>query len=70
MPVPPQPRTFRCPACNWQGTTIPLSDCLTMGVDWHSNCPKCHHDALDFRPATRAEIMKARLSDFLQRPHY
>lgn len=70
MPIPPQPRTLHCPACNWQGTTIPLSDCLVMGIDWYSSCPQCHNDALDCRLATRTEIMKARLSDFLQRPNH
>lgn len=69
MPIPPQPRTFRCLACNWQGTTIPLSDCLLSGIDWHSSCPKCHNDALDCRLATRSEIMKKRLSDFLRPRH-
>ena len=65
MPIAPQPRTFRCLACNWQATTIPLSDCLIAGLDWHRNCPKCHGDALDSRLATRSEIMKKRLSDFM-----
>ena len=69
MPIPPQPRTFRCQACNWQGTTIPLSDCLMIGIDCHSTWPKCHSDALDSRTATRSEIMKKRLSDFLRTRH-
>lgn len=69
MPTQPQPRTFRCPACNWQGTTIPLSDCLAIGIDWHSTCPKCHSDSLYFRIATRSEVMKKRLSDFLRARH-
>ncbi len=69
MPIAPQPRTFRCLACNWQGTTIPLSDCLADGRDWYSACPQCESDSLDCRLATRSEIMKKRLSDFLCTAH-
>lgn len=69
MPLPPQPRTFRCLACNWQDTTIPQSDCLMIGIDWHNNCPKCHNSALERRLATRSEIMRTRLNDFLRHAH-
>lgn len=40
-----------------------------IGIDWHSTCPKCHSDVLDSRTATRSEIMKKRLSDFLRTRH-
>lgn len=66
MPVPPRPLTFSCPCCGWQATTIPLSDCLAIGIDCHVICPKCRHTELDTRPATRQEVMKKRLSDFLR----
>ncbi|VXC97537.1 conserved hypothetical protein [Pseudomonas sp. 8Z] len=69
MPIPPQPRTFLCNVCDWHGTTIPLSDCLVMGVDWYSHCPKCSNETLECRAATRTEIMRTRLNDFLQRRH-
>lgn len=65
MPMPPHPRTFICPACNWKRTAIALSDCLMEGRDWFSTCPECRHKELETRLATRAEIMKKRLANFL-----
>lgn len=70
MPIPPHPRTFICPACNWKRTPIPLSDCLMEGRDWFSDCPECRHDKLETRLATQAEIMKERLANFLNPPHH
>ena len=40
-----------------------------IGIDWHSTCPQCRSDALDCRLATRSEVMKKRLSDFLRPRH-
>jgi hypothetical protein len=65
MPIPPRPRTFSCPACDWKRTVIPLSDCLMEGIDWHSSCAKCQRTELISRPATQAEIMKVRLANFM-----
>lgn len=68
MPMPPRPRTFICTACKWKRTVIPLSDCLMESRDWFSTCPECRHEELDTRPATRVEIMKERLANFLLPP--
>jgi len=35
------------------------------GRDWFSICPECRHEELETRLATRAEIMKKRLANFL-----
>ena len=70
MPIPPHPRTFICPACNWKRTVIPLSDCLMEGRDWFSDCPECRHNELETRLATQTEIMKERLANFLNPLHH
>jgi len=67
MPIPPRPRTFICPDCHWQRTTIPASDALQVNIDWFFRCPVCNSE-LQTRPATRAEIMRARLTQFFCQP--
>ncbi|MWK58904.1 hypothetical protein GO594_23215 [Pseudomonas otitidis] len=61
MPMPPLPRTFICPKCGWQRTTTPASDALRLNIDWFYCCPVCQHTELEARPASRTEIMRARL---------
>jgi len=61
MPIPPPPLTFHCPACGWCRTVIPRSDALFQGVDWFERCPQCDSQSLQRRPATAAEILKAKL---------
>lgn len=68
MPIPPRPRTFICPQCGWQHTTIPASDALQLNIDWFHHCPVCQHVELETRPASRVEIMRARLTQFLRNP--
>lgn len=63
MPIPLRPLTFICPSCAWQQTTIPLSDALVIGRDFYGQCSVCRHKPLESRPATRAEILKAKLKD-------
>lgn len=65
MPLPPHPRTFICSVCGWKHTAIALSDCLMEGRDWFSRCPECRHEKLETRLATKTEIMKKRLANFL-----
>ncbi|AXM95279.1 hypothetical protein ACU5P1_15095 [Pseudomonas plecoglossicida] len=67
MPIAPLPRTFFCPHCGWQRTTIPASDALRVDIDWFFRCPTCQSE-LQIRPATRAEIMKVRLAQFFRHP--
>ncbi|UCO96406.1 hypothetical protein LF844_17175 [Metapseudomonas lalkuanensis] len=64
MPIPPRPLTFICPACSWKRTAIPLSDVLIPGRDWFGSCPKCGHEQLEQRPASKSEILKTRLEEF------
>lgn len=65
MPIAPRPMSFVCPACGWKRTTLPISDALVLGRDWFGQCPACAHQPLDVRPATRTEIMRERLLEFL-----
>ncbi|KAF1053634.1 MAG: hypothetical protein GAK43_01304 [Stenotrophomonas maltophilia] len=66
MPIPPPPTTFTCPVCTWKKTRLPLSDALVAGRDFFSHCPRCQHQPLEQRPASRAEIMRTRLNHFLK----
>jgi hypothetical protein len=38
-----------------------------VNIDWFFRCPVCNSE-LQTRPATRAEIMRARLSQFFSHP--
>ena len=62
----PFPQTFSCPRCGWQCTTLPGSDDLLSGVDWLTHCGACRHTDLEHRPASKAEIMQARLHEFFR----
>lgn len=66
MPIPLPPRTFICSHCNWQRTRIFTSDALQLGIDWFNHCPSCQHAELETRPASRTEIMRERLCQFLR----
>ena len=66
MPIPPQPRTFICPSCGWQRTTIPASDALLPGIDWLQQCAVCQHEPLESRSASPVEIMRVRLAEFFR----
>lgn len=68
MPVPAHPFTFICSRCSWRKTTIPLSDALLLGRDWFAQCPQCKSE-LQGRVATKTEILKARLEQFLSERH-
>lgn len=70
MPIPLQPHTFICPHCGWQRTTIPVSDAIQLNIDWFCRCPVCQHTELETRPASRAEIMRARLTQFFRHPRF
>lgn len=70
MPIPLPPRTFICSHCHWQRTCIFTSDALQLGVDWFSHCPACKRTELETRPASRAEIMRERLRQFLRYQEY
>lgn len=61
MPIPPPPLTFHCPICGWCRTVIPRSDALLPGIDWFERCPQCASQPLQQRPATAADILKAKL---------
>ncbi|HBP6106560.1 hypothetical protein M2I89_12785 [Pseudomonas aeruginosa] len=66
MPIPPQPYVISCTSCRWKKTIIPLSDVLALGWDWFANCPQCGCEALRQRPASQAEILRARIERFLR----
>ena len=66
MPIPPPPHTTICKHCGWKRTSIPTSDALRLNVDLFCRCPACQHTELEIRPASRAEIMRERLSQFLR----
>lgn len=66
MPIPPPPHTTICQSCSWRRTSIPTSDVLQLNVDFFCCCPICQHTELKIRPASRAEIMRERLSQFLR----
>ncbi len=65
MPMAPHPMSFVCPACSWKRTTLPVSDVLVPGRDWFGQCPVCARAPLNMRPATRTEVMRERLLEFL-----
>jgi len=60
MPIPPQPMTYHCPSCGWKRTVTPRSDCLVLGKDIFSDCPRCHA-VLAVHPASSIEILLAKL---------
>nr|WP_074585379.1 hypothetical protein [Pseudomonas psychrotolerans] len=64
MTIPPRPQTFTCPACSWKRTVIPLSDVLIPGRDWFRQCPRCGHEPLERRLASKTEILRTRLEEF------
>ncbi|EIU4789140.1 hypothetical protein [Pseudomonas aeruginosa] len=66
MPIPLPPLTTICPHCGWKRTSIPTSDALKLNVDWFCRCPICQYTELETRPASRAEIMRERLRQFLR----
>lgn len=66
MPIPPPSLTTICPHCGWKRTSVPTSDALKLNVDWFCRCPICQHTELESRPASRAEIMRERLRQFLR----
>ncbi|MCB4793602.1 hypothetical protein LGR51_03655 [Pseudomonas sp. NP21570] len=66
MPIAPQPKTYICHNCCWKQTVIPLSDVLRPGRDWFASCPTCGNGQLNSRPATRTEILRTRLEEFLR----
>lgn len=68
MPRPIHPHTFSCPACRWQLTVIPASDCLMKGFDCYNRCPQCLHTELNKQPASWMAIIAARLANTLPRP--
>lgn len=65
MCVPPRPFTISCTSCNWQKIVIPKSDALALGSEWFTHCPRCDSDALQKRPATTREQIKAELLERL-----
>ena len=65
MPLPPRPFTLVCSLCAWKKTILPHSDVLVLGQDWFTHCPQCHAPALEHREASRKEILKTRLEQFL-----
>ena len=52
MPIPPPPRRYHCPACDWSKTVAPSSDVLMPGVDHFSTCPQCNHAPLETKGAS------------------
>ncbi len=69
MPIPLPPVTLYCPICGWCRTVILRSDVLRPGIDWLERCPQCASQPLQQRPATTAEIIKAKVKHlFSDRP--
>lgn len=66
MPFPPPPHITICQNCGWKRTSIPTSDALQLNVDLFCHCPICQNTELEIRPASRAEIMRERLRQFLR----
>lgn len=66
MPMPPRPFTLSCVYCSWKRIILPRSDVLVLGQDWFTTCPHCHTPSLERRSATRGEVFKARLEQFLR----
>ena len=64
MPVSPRPFTLVCANCSWKETILPHSD-LAFGQDTLINCPACYTPSLERREASRQEILRTRLEQFL-----
>lgn len=64
MPVSPRPFTLVCAHCSWKETILPHSD-LAFGQDTFISCPVCHTPSLERREASRHEILRTRLDQFL-----
>lgn len=60
------PNTFICPVCRWQSTALFAGDGQLFDFYWFSSCPQCGCETLDSRPASRVEIMNARLEEFFK----
>lgn len=64
MPASPRPFTLVCAYCSWKKTILPHSD-LALGQDTFIGCPVCHTPTFERREASRHEIMRTRLEQFL-----
>lgn len=64
MPVSPHPFTLVCAYCSWKETILPHND-LASAQDALINCPVCHTASLERREASRHEIIRTRLEQFL-----
>ena len=64
MPVSPRPFTLVCAYCSWKETILPHSD-FAFGQDTLISCPVCHTPSLERREASRHEILRTRLEQFL-----
>jgi Zn finger protein HypA/HybF involved in hydrogenase expression len=69
MPPPPRPFTLACRNCAWQQTMLPCSDLLKLNQDWFLECPQCRQPQLERRAASRRDILRARLDQFLKLDH-
>jgi hypothetical protein len=59
------PLTFVCPECFWKTTVLPCCDSRPRVLPPPTSCPACHDLPLRYREATRKEVLKARLEEFL-----
>ena len=64
MPIPPRPRTYKCPQCHWTRTYAPASDALFL-PPWAHQCPKCGHEGMQRRPASLIDGVLARFLPFV-----
>ncbi len=63
----PPPRIFRCPACHWKKTVVPISDVLIVGYDHFDACPKCNHAPLETKTASGLSVGVAQLVSLLEK---
>lgn len=65
MPVSTRPFTLFCVHCSWKKTMLPCGDSSSSSHSAFSFCPECHIPSLEMREATRQEILRTRLDQFL-----
>ncbi len=65
MPIPPYPKSYRCPQCNWHKTVMPKNDVLVRNHNWFESCPECGFDSLECSQPTVMDQVKAKLRDIL-----
>jgi hypothetical protein len=65
MPPSPHPFTLVCACCAWRQTILPHSDFAVLGQDTLIRCPECQSPSLERREASRQEVLRTRLEQFL-----